>query len=98
MAERHRVRCVDKTDRANIDERVRRIGGTNSVGVNWRLTHEEAIEAIEARRWDFYVERPGGAVDVIIAISRFGNKYLKTTDDDEEPSSLLALPDCLRLG
>jgi len=97
MAERHRVRCVDKTERVNLDERIRRIGGTNSVGVNWRLTHEEAIAAIEARRWDFYVEQPGGAVDVIVATSRDGTKYLKTTADADEPSKLLALPNCLQV-
>jgi hypothetical protein len=98
MAERHRVRCVDKTDWTSYDDRIRRIGGTNSVGVNWRLTHEEAIDAIEARRWDFYVERAGGSVDVIVAISGFGNKYLKTTADGDEPTDLLALPDCLQPG
>lgn len=96
MAERHRVRCVDKTSLTNPDERIRRIGGINSVGVNWRLTHEEAIAAIEARRWDFYVEQAGGAVDVVVATSKFGNKYLKTTSDGEEPRNLLALPDCLQ--
>jgi uncharacterized protein DUF3892 len=95
VVERHRVRCIKRADGPSPDERIARIGGTNSVGVNWRLTQAEAIFAIEARRWDFYVEQPTGrAVDVIVAMTGDGNKYIKTTADDEVPNNLLALPDC----
>jgi hypothetical protein len=27
-------------------------------------------------------------------VSRFGNKYLKTTSDGDQPNNLLALPEC----
>jgi uncharacterized protein DUF3892 len=95
VAERHRVRCVKKADGGTPDARIARIGGTNAVGVNWRLTQAEAIQAIEARRWDFYVENaPGPPVDVIVATTGTGAKYLKTTADGDEPSGLLALPEC----
>jgi hypothetical protein len=33
-------------------------------------------------------------VDVIVAVSAAGNKYLKTTADSEQPNNLLALPEC----
>jgi Protein of unknown function (DUF3892) len=95
VVERHRVRCIKKAEGSTPDARIARIGGTNSVGVNWRLTQAEAIQAIEARRWDFYVEQPPGPpVDVIVATTGTGSKYLKSIADDDEPSSLLELPEC----
>jgi hypothetical protein len=61
----------------------------------WRLPQAEAIQAIETRRWDFYVEHPPGPpVDVIVATTRTGAKCLKTTADGNEPARLLALPEC----
>jgi len=47
VAERHRVRCVQRAEGSDLDERIARIGGTNSVGVNWRLTQEEAVAGVE---------------------------------------------------
>jgi Protein of unknown function (DUF3892) len=89
------VRCIKRADGSTPDARVARIGGTNAVGVNWRLTQAEAIQAIEERRWDFYVEsKSGPPVDVIVATTRTGAKYLKTSGDGNEPSRLLALPEC----
>lgn len=36
----------------------------------------------------------GSVVSVIVAVSRFGNKYLKTEADGEHPNNLLSLPEC----
>jgi hypothetical protein len=95
VVERHRVRCIKVAGGTSPDARIARIGGTNSVGVNWRLTQAEAIFAIEARRWDFYVEQPGGRViDVIVATTSSGTKYLTTTLDDAESNALLSVPEC----
>jgi hypothetical protein len=91
----HRVTCINKTDRPDPHERIRRIGGTNPDGGAWRLSLADAIAGIESRKWSFYVERPtGDRVDVVVAVSRFGNKYLKTTADGDQPNNLLALPEC----
>jgi hypothetical protein len=95
VVERHRVRCIKKADGSTPDAWIARIGGTNEVGVNWRLTQVEAIQAIEGRRWDFYIElATGPPVEVIVATTATGAKYLKTTADGDEPSRLLALPEC----
>jgi Protein of unknown function (DUF3892) len=94
MATRHRVLCINKTDRFNPHERISHIGGQNPDGTGWRLTQQEAIQGIESNRWAFYVLRGGREVNVIVAKSAYGHKYLKTVADGEQPDNLLSLPEC----
>ena len=55
---------------------------------------QDVIARIESGE-SFYVERPeGDRVEVVIATSRAGNKYLKTVADGDVPNNLLALPEC----
>lgn len=90
-----RITCIRKTDRTNPHERIHSIGGSNSDGSRWRLTENQAIADIESGKYAFYVERPAGhRVNVVIAESPWGHKYLKTTADGEQPDNLLALPSC----
>lgn len=97
MAQRVRVECVNKSDRMNPHERILNIGGQNADGTRWRLSQSDAIAGIEAGKWSFYVQQAGSdTVDVIVAISQYGHKYLKTTADGEQPNNLLSLPECPR--
>jgi hypothetical protein len=88
------VLCINKSDRTNPHERITHIGGKNGDGTRWKITQAEAITGIESRKWDFYVTRGGRTVRVIVATSRFGNKYIKTEADGEQPDNLLSLPEC----
>lgn len=94
MATRHRVGCINKTDRYNPHERIRNIGGVNADNTRWKLSQPEAIEGIESGKWSFYVSVNGRTVDVIVAVSQHGHKYLKTTADGDQPNNLLSLPEC----
>ncbi len=94
MPDRRQVLCVNKTDRYNPHERITHLGGHNAGGSAWKLTQQQMIDGIESRKWEFYVSRGGSTVDVIVAVSRFGNKYVKTTADGEQPDNLLSLPEC----
>ena len=94
MATRHEIKCINKSDRYDPHERIRAIGGVNADGTNWKLSQPEAITGIEAGKWSFYVSAKGSVVNVIVAISRFGNKYLKTESDGEQPNNLLSLYEC----
>ncbi len=93
--ERYRIRCVQRTDRKCVWELIKSIGGYNADGTRWRLRVEDAIAGIEAGTWTFFVHRPvGEPVDVVVVDGPWGNKYLKTTADGEEPAILLLLPEC----
>jgi hypothetical protein len=95
MAQRVEIKCINKSDRLNPWERIINVGGVNADGSRWRITQERAIAGTDDGTWQFYVDRPrGDPVDVIVAVSRFGNKYLKTTADGDDPNNLLSLPEC----
>jgi hypothetical protein len=87
------IMCINKRDRLNPHERITHVGGC--APDQWKITQEEAISYIEKGEWKFWV-KPANAdsVWVVVAVSRYGNKYLKTLADAEEPNNLLSLPEC----
>lgn len=96
MAATHEITCINKSDRPNPHERITHVGGSSGGegGGAWKLTQEAAIQGIESGKWSFFVTHGGRRVNVIVAVSRFGNKYLKTEADGEQPNNLLSLPEC----
>lgn len=94
MPSLHEILCVNKTDRFNPHERISHVGGLNADRTRWWLTQEAAIAGIESGQYAFYVARGGRTVRVVVAVSRFGHKYLKTEADGEQPDNLLSLPEC----
>jgi hypothetical protein len=91
---RYLIRCINRSDRLNHDRRIRHIGGVNRDGARWKISEAEAIAAIEAGRWSFSVEQDGRTLAIVVAVSKYGSKYLKSLDDPLHPESLLALPEC----
>jgi hypothetical protein len=94
VADRVQIKCVNKVDRPNPHERITHVGGTNPDGGRWKMTQEAAVKGIEDGKWDFWVSVNGKSVKVIVAVSRWGNKYLKTEADDTKTDNLLSLPEC----
>jgi len=91
---RYRIHSVSRTDFYNHHLRIRAIAGVNPDGARWTISETEAIAAIEAGRWSFYIARDGGELPIVVAVSKYGNRYLKAIDDPLHPDSLLALPEC----
>lgn len=92
------ITCINKSDRPNPHERITHVGGLNPAGAarpRWQMSQEEAIAWLEQGN-RFWVARPGGldSVWVVVAVSRFGNKYIKTEPDGDHPNNLLSLPEC----
>jgi len=94
MAQNLQITCIIKSDRQDPHERILVIGGTNSDGTRWQLPQKDAITGIENGTWQFYVAVGPSSVWVIVSTSRFGNKYLKTQNDGEQPNNLLNLDTC----
>ncbi|MBW4474751.1 MAG: DUF3892 domain-containing protein [Stenomitos rutilans HA7619-LM2] len=94
MASKHEIICVNKSDRPNPHERITHVGGKDTNGSRWLLTQQTAIQKIESGTSAFFVRKAGHVVDVIVAVSRYGNKYLKTVPDGEQPNNLLSLTEC----
>lgn len=93
MADTHQIQCINKTDRQDPHDRIKYVGGISG-GQRWKLSQPEAIAGIDAGKWRFWVSAEGKSVWVIVAVSRYGNKYLKTEADGEQPNNLLNLPEC----
>ncbi len=91
-AQTAQIKCINKQDRQNPWERITHVGGFTDK--RWKITQQDAINHIEAGRWDFFVSVGGKSVWVVVAESRFGNKYLKTEADEGEKNNLLSLPEC----
>ena len=94
MPARYLICCVSRTDLLNHDRRIRGGGGVNPDGARWHIDQAAAIAAIEEGRWSFYVEQDGRPAPIVIAVSKYGSKYLKCGRDVLQPDSLLGLPEC----
>ncbi len=89
-----RITCIRKANRDDPTQRIQAVGGTQSDRGRWKLSLDDAIAEVESGQ-RFYVEQPeGDRVEVVVAVSRLGNKYLKTVADGDKPNNLLALPEC----
>jgi hypothetical protein len=91
-AKKAQISCINKVEHHNPYQRITHIGGRGDK--QWKITQEAAIDYIERDEWDFYVDVRGRRVWIVVAISRFGHKYIKTEDDGDIPNNLLSLPEC----
>jgi hypothetical protein len=95
MPPRYQISCIKRSDSLNHHRRIDSIGGVNPDGTRWKISEAAAIAGIEAGRWRFYLSRTGRDVEIVVATSKYGSKYIKTADDSGlPPDTLLTLPEC----
>jgi hypothetical protein len=94
----YQITWTNKDDHCNPCKRITHVGGTsgNPAWKPWKITQQDAIREIEKGQWSFYVDQAGQRINVVVAISQYGHKYLKTLADRNEPNTLLSLPDCCK--
>lgn len=89
------VTCVARSDSNDPHARILAVGGRDGWGKPFRLTHEEAVQAVRHGRLNLWFEHPEGHVTpVVVARGAFSHYYLKGEGDLEQPDSLLELPEC----
>jgi hypothetical protein len=91
------ITCVIRSAVFGPHQRILSIGGMNFDGRPWQMSQEGAIRGIEDGKYSFYIHKGGFVMNVIVAISLTGRKYLKTFGDDVLPTNLLGLPECPHL-
>jgi hypothetical protein len=94
----NQILCVGKSDDFDPHRRITHIGGINDQGQQWQITLQDAVQGIESGRWQFHVRVGYRDVPVVVATSRNGDKFITIEVDRMEPSALLSLPRCPRLG
>jgi hypothetical protein len=72
---------------------IRYIGGQDDRGRPWRVSADEAVRLILGDRCTFYVLSSGVRVRLTVAMTADGSKCLSTELDDDQPLTLLALPE-----
>ena len=90
----NKITCINKNPRNDPYNRITHVGFLTDEGQTGKISQEEAIQYIE-RGYVFYVEVGGRRVNVNVGRSRFGNKYIRTEADNDEPNNLLNLLECI---
>jgi hypothetical protein len=92
MAMLLKVKWVDVVDQADPYQRIRNIGGV-SHKLEWKHSHDQAIQSIEQGMFCYYVEKDARALTLKIGMAPNGSKFLKTEADEDHPRLLLSLMD-----
>ena len=61
-------------------------------GAGWQRSQPEVVQRIEQGLEDYYITLHGVPAKLVVELSRFGAKYLKTEIEGEEPHLLLSMP------
>jgi hypothetical protein len=86
---------VTPPDTSRLGSELRRRGFALSDRPRWRLPLDEAVQGVIDGRWQFFIELGVyDTVNVVVATSPTGGRYLKTEVDRDTPDELLFLPQC----
>jgi hypothetical protein len=87
-----KVECVDLSNHPDPCQRITHIGGSSGK-IEWKHTHNEAIQFIELNSFHYYVENDGRALKLEVGLAPNGGKFLKTQADGGHSQLLMNLPE-----
>ena len=93
MPTRFQIKCINKVERYNPHERIVSVGGFDN-GSRWKISQIDAVQAILDQKHTFFVIQNGKEVEVVVATSASGHRYIRTEPDNERTNNLLNLPEC----
>ncbi len=93
MASKHTINLAKRLLDKDGKEKVTHIGGILNNGIEWVISHDEAVEGIRSGRFEYYMQL-GEAVPekLVIGKSVYGDTFIKSELDRYEPLRLLKLP------
>lgn len=87
------IRCINKGHGRHPHERILHVGGINEDGSRWKQSQQQTIKEIEDGTWEYYSQVTWRRDKVVVA-TYMGMKYIKGSEDDIYPNTLLSLPEC----
>src|SRR5580698_5084735 len=84
-----KVQWVDQVGQSGPHARIAHIGGVSG-RLAWKHSQSQAIESIEHKLFDYYVEKDARAMKLNVAQTADGKKFLTAYGGNEQP--LLSLP------
>jgi hypothetical protein len=87
------IRCVNKGYGRLPHERILNVGGINEDGSRWKQSQQQTVKEIEDGAWEYHSQLTWRRERIVVA-TYLGQKYIKGYEDDIQPNTLLALPDC----
>lgn len=94
MTLKHMVDLARRRETSDGKEVVTHIGGRQDNGIEWLVSHDEAVENIRTGRFEYFISLKDGSgtEKLIIGTSIYGDTFLKSELDRHEPLRLLKLP------
>jgi hypothetical protein len=92
-----KITCINKDRGDHYDPHlgITHLGWLNeSTRAQGKSTRSQMIEFIEGGGIAYVKDRFGKIARLVVRISRFGNKYVKTVADNRETNNLLELMEC----
>ena len=94
MTLKHMVNLAKRKQDPGGKEVVTHIGGRLDNGIEWLVSHDEAVENIRSGRSEYFISlKDGSGIEkLIIGTSIYGDTFIKSELDRYEPLRLLKLP------
>lgn len=92
-----KITCINKDNGDHFDphEAITHLGWINeSTNESGKCTLKQMVDFLEKKNSAYVKDAWGNVAYLVVRISRFGNKFVKTLADGKETNNLLSLVEC----